>query len=155
MSDNFGAATAALLENYGQRVPHSGAMGHRIVEASPGRALLCQPWKPVLLGDAERGLIHTSVQLTLVDATFGVAVFCALGVQESIATLDLRMDYYRPAVAGHDIYAEALVQRVSRQIVFVQGRLWQEDGECDTAVARASFMRAANARSVLGQESAP
>lgn len=144
-----------VCDRYSELVPHCGALGQRICEVENGRAVLCLPWRPELVGDTERGLVHTSVQLTLVDSTFGVSVISTLGATESIATLDLRMDYLQPAVVGGDIYAEAIVERVTRQIVFVRGRLWQEQGgeQVPTAMARATFMRGANPRPVMAAES--
>ena len=77
----------------------------------------------------------------------------SMSLVQQIATLDLRVDYHRPAVAGADLYALAQVERVTRQVVFVSGRVWQgEDPDKATAVARASFMRAANAQRPVARE---
>lgn len=147
------SADRALAEGFARAIPHSAAIGQEVLSVCDGEARMRQPYRVELLGDAERGLIHTAVQITLVDSAFGVAVFSALGAQESIATLDLRVDYHRPAVAGADLYALAQVERVTRQVVFVSGRVWQgEDPDKATAVARASFMRAANAQRPVARE---
>ena len=83
------------------------------------------------------------------DSVYGAVILAALGGQGSIATLDLRMDYLRPAVAGHDLYATASVDKMNRQIVFVSGRIWQQDESKPTAIGRATFMRGANKRPVV------
>ncbi len=140
-----------LQRYYATSVPHCGALGQIIEEVGRGRVRVRQPYAEFLLGDAERGLIHTSVQLSLVDSGFGAAILSALDAPESIATIDLRMDYQRPAVAGKDLILEAEVDRVARQIAFVSGRIWQDSPDQPTALARAAFMRTANnAPPVLG-----
>lgn len=133
-----------LQRYYATSVPHCGALGQVIEEVGRGRVRVRQPYADFLLGDAERGLIHTSVQLSLVDSGFGAAILSALDAPEPIATIDLRMDYHRPAVAGQDLILEAEVDRIARQIVFVSGRVWQNDAEQPTALARAAFMRTAH-----------
>lgn len=135
-----------LIRHYPQQVPHCGHLGQEIVSVTAGQLRMRQPYGEHLLGDAERGLIHSSVQLTLVDSGFGAAVLSAFSEMEAIATLDLRMDYHRPAVAGHDLYLDARVDRISKQIVFVSGAVWQLDPDQPTAMARATFMRGASRR---------
>ena len=135
-----------LIEYYPPSVPHCGQMGQEILRVAKGEIRLRQPYSESLLGDAERGLIHTSVQLTMVDSGFGAAVLSAFEQVEAIATLDLRMDYQRPAVAGQDLFLDARVDRITRQIVFVSGCVWQISPEQPSALARAAFMRGAGSR---------
>lgn len=123
-----------------EHVPHSRDMGHRIEEVRNGVATLCQPFRDCLVGDPEHGLIHTGVQITLIDAACGIAVFSALGKIQTIATLDLRMDYLRPAVAGHDLFGCAECYRLTEQIAFVRGSLWQENRSKPVSTAQAAFM---------------
>ncbi len=146
------AATHPLILHYPTSVPHCGALGQEVVAVESGWVRVRQPYAEHLLGDIERGWIHTSVQLTLVDSAFGAAVLSAFDTPEPIATLDLRMDYHRPAVAGQDLFVDARVERVAAQIVFVSGTVWQERPERPTAVARAAFMRVAHGKAVVGQE---
>lgn len=123
-----------------EHVPHSRDMGHRIEEVRNGVAILRQPFRDCLVGDPENGLIHTGVQITLIDAACGIAVFSALGKIQTIATLDLRMDYLRPAVAGADLLGCAECYRLTGQIAFVRGTVWQERRERPVSTAQAAFM---------------
>lgn len=134
---------AVLMEQYPLQVPHCGQLGQKILRIGQGRLRMQQPYAEHLLGDAERGLIHSSVQLTLVDSGLGAAVLSVFDAPEAIATLDLRMDYHRPALAGMDLFLDAQVERITRQIVFVSGVVWQSAPEQITARARATFMRGA------------
>ncbi len=121
-------------------VPHSRDMGHEIEEVGSGRATLRQPFRDCLVGDPEHGLIHTGVQITLIDAAFGIAVFSALGKIQTIATLDLRMEYLRAAVAGKDLYGCAECHRLTDQIAFVRGTIWQDNPARPVSTAQAAFM---------------
>ncbi len=123
-----------------EHVPHSRDMGHRIEEVRNGVAILRQPFRDCLVGDPENGLIHTGVQITLIDAACGIAVFSALGKLQTIATLDLRMDYLRPAVSGADLLSCAECYRLTGQIAFVRGTIWQKNRERPVSTAQAAFM---------------
>ena len=64
----------------------------------------------------------------LVDESCGMAVQLALDSMRSIATLDLRIDYQKPAMAGLDIRAHSICTRVTRSIAFVRCTAYQESG---------------------------
>ena len=70
-----------------------------------------------------------------------LAVFLALPGIESIATLDLRMDYLRPAVAGHDLRIEAECYHLTRCVGFVRATLHQGERERAVSLCTAAFMR--------------
>nr|MBV6628731.1 PaaI family thioesterase [Oceanococcus sp. HetDA_MAG_MS8] len=141
----------ALRQGFTEAIPHSRHLGQVIEELQPGQGTLRQPYRPELLGDVEQGLIHSSVQTSLMDTTFGVTVFSALGNSESIATLDLRMDYLQPALAAKDLWARASIDRITKQVAFVSGVIWQDDPEQPITLGRACFMRAANTKSTAGR----
>lgn len=138
-----------LRENYVVTVPFNVFLNPEILEMDQHGVLLRMPYKEELLGDSEQQLIHTSVHVALMDSLFGGAVMAHLCRPESIATLDLRMDYLRPAVAGKVLHGFAKVDQLTRSIAFVSGSIWQEDRDTPCALGRASFMRAANARPVV------
>lgn len=138
-----------LQQTYPSSVPHCGQMGQRLILVEQGRIQLHQPYGEHLLGDVDRQLIHTSVQLTMVDSGFGAAALSGMVELESIATIDLHMDYYRPAVAGQDLYLEARIERMTPRLVFVRGHVWQSNRDQPTAAGSAKFMRAANSQGPL------
>lgn len=138
--------------SYVGAVPHSTDMGQELLQTGSGELWLRQPFREQLLGDVDGGLIHTAVQISLMDSIFGAVVIADIGYRESIATLDLRIDYLRPAVRDCDLYASATIERKTRQIVFVSGKIWQSDPENPTAIGRASFMRGANTRPAVAPE---
>ena len=54
-------------------------------------------------------------------------MFCRLPRMEAIATLDLRIDYLKPATIGEDLFARAECYRLTRQIAFVRSVAYQRD----------------------------
>lgn len=138
-----------------EHVPHSRDMGHRIEEVRNGVAILRQPFRDCLVGDPENGLIHTGVQITLIDAACGIAVFSALGKIQTIATLDLRMDYLRPARADRELIARAECFHKTRTIAFVRGELWQDDESRPVSTAQGAFMLGSGRKPFLPLEEEP
>lgn len=126
---------------FARAVPHNQALGAEIVDFGKGWAQARLPFREDFLGDPEAGLWQTSVGISLIDATCGLAVFLHLPEFTSIATLDLRMEYLRPAVAGEALFARAECHHLTRSVAFVQGRLHQGDPERPTALCTATFMR--------------
>ena len=128
-------------------IPHIQELGLEVVEVDPPRVRMQLPWRDALLGDTTRGLVHGGVLSMLLDSVCGSAVLCGLPEPEVCPTLDLRVDHFRPALAGQPIIAEASVVQVTAAMVFTQGTLWQEPGR---PIARgiANFVR-------LGERNTP
>lgn len=99
------------------------------------------PYRPEWLGDTERGLIHTGIITTLVDTVCGLAAVAASGRFETVATLDLRMDFLRSALPDRPLHARAECYRLTRAIAFVRAQAWQDDVREPVAVTQATFMR--------------
>jgi len=114
-------------------IPHTRELGLEVLEVTAERTLMRLPWCDDLLGDSARGLVHGGVLTMLLDTVCGSAVLRALPAPEVCPTLDLRVDHFRPAVAGLALHAEACVVRVTESVVFTEGTLWQE---ADRPVAR-------------------
>ena len=93
--------------------------GLRLDRAAPGEAWSSLPYRPVFVGDTETGVLHGGVVTAMLDESCGMAVQLALDGTRSIATLDLRIDYQKPATPGLDIKAHSLCYRVTRSIAFV------------------------------------
>ncbi|MGR4067475.1 PaaI family thioesterase [Billgrantia sp. C5P2] len=118
----------AGLSRFVNVIPHTRGLGLEVEEVNPPWVRMRLPWCDELLGDADRGLVHGGVLTMLLDTVCGSAVLCGLPAPEVCPTLDLRVDHYRPAVAGQPIMAEAHVLRVTNAMVFTEGTLWQEPG---------------------------
>ena len=131
----------ALRANFAHAIPHSTECGMVIDSVDESGARASMPYRPAFLGDTERGLIHTGVITTLVDTVSGLAAVAGAGRFESIATLDLRMDFLRPALPDKPLRAHAVCYRLTRSITFVRASAWQDDEREPVAVSQSTFMR--------------
>lgn len=120
-------------------LPHSAAMGMRLISSEDGKAVLSLPWDERLIGDPETGIIGGGAITALLDTCCGAAVIATKGVL-STATLDLRIDYMRPATPGEAIIAQAQCYRVTRSVAFVRAVAYHDDIETPVATAAASFI---------------
>ncbi len=141
--EQLARAIAERLSLYGR------ASGLAIDRAGPGKAWTSLPYQSVFVGDIESGVIHGGVVTALLDESCGMAVQLALDGSRAIATLDLRIDYQRPAKPGLDIKAHAVCYRVTRSIAFVRATAYQETEDDPVATAAACFMVGANRTNML------
>lgn len=144
----------ALLANFMQAIPHSNECGMIIDQLDEHGAVAHLPYREQWLGDTSRGLVHTGIIISLVDTISGLAALAAIGRFEPVPTLDLRMDYLRPAVPGKTLRARAGCYRLTRSIAFVRASAWQDDEREPVAVSQSTFMRATGRRA-LPIEGAP
>lgn len=89
-------------------------------------------------------MVHGGVITTLLDNAGGTAVIVALEELRSIATLDLRIDYMRPATPGRDIVGYCHCYKVTRNVAFVRGVAYHDRPEDPIATMVATFMLGAN-----------
>jgi uncharacterized protein (TIGR00369 family) len=122
-------------------IPHVAELGIEPVEAEGGAALLRLPWQERLVGNPETGVLHGGVITTLIDTASGLAAITSLPGPQPIATLDLRIDYLRPATPRQDIFARAEAYKVTRQIVFIRASAFQDGPDDLVATAVGTFMQ--------------
>ncbi|MDR3498870.1 MAG: PaaI family thioesterase [Parvibaculum sp.] len=127
-----------------EHVPHARALGLSIVDAARGHSWVSVPYDEKLIGNVETGVIHGGVITTLLDNACGTAVQLALPERMSIATLDLRIDYMKPATPGLALMAHAHCYKVTRNIAFVRGTAYHTDEADPIATSVGTFMLAAN-----------
>ena len=131
---------ASLLTKMLSGLPHARALGLEVESAEDGVAVLRAPYNPRLVGDPETGVIHGGVVTTLLDTCCGLAVLCAPRPPRSTATLDLRIDYMRPAAPRATVIARAECHRLARRIAFVRATAWDSDNADPVASAAGAFM---------------
>ncbi len=121
-------------------VPHAEALGMMLVEFGDGFAVTRMPYAPHLAGNPETGVLHGGVITSLLDHSCGLAVQSRVRSFGGIATLDLRIDYMKPATAGEDIHAFVECYRVTKSIAFVRGVAYHTDRSDPIAAVTAAFM---------------
>lgn len=129
-----------LVLGFSTRSPHMREIGLQITAVEPGRGALWMPDRPEWLGDPVRGLLHPGALTVLADSACGMAVLSTLDERVPVATLDLRMDYLRPAGPGHAVHCEAHCFRSTPSVAFVRGEVFQSRRDEPIAVAQAAFM---------------
>jgi uncharacterized protein (TIGR00369 family) len=117
-----------LIRSFATHVPHNGALGLRMISVDEGEALSELPYDPKLVGNVLTGTLHGGAITTLLDATSGTAVFSALTKLVTIATLDLRIDYLRPAESGRAVLCRATCYRTTRNVAFTRAVAYHADG---------------------------
>lgn len=131
---------AELAAHFSDYVPHAKQLGIHATWAEHGKVELKLPYADFLIGDPERGFIHSSVTTTLIDTACGVAVFCALPKIQRIATLDLRVDYFRPAIAALPLYCIGDCFQMGNQVAFVRATAYQDSVDNPVASGQAAFI---------------
>jgi uncharacterized protein (TIGR00369 family) len=121
-------------------LPHFRVLGLEMVDYTAGSATLRCPYRPELIGDPTTGVIHGGVVTTLLDSVCGLACFLGLDEPQAIATLDLRIDYLKPALAGRPLLGFAELYRQTRSVAFLRGHAYQDDADDAVALCVATFM---------------
>jgi uncharacterized protein (TIGR00369 family) len=136
-------ARAGVMKNAS---PYSRTLGAEVVELQPNRALLRLPYQDIFVGDPESGVIAGGVVTALLDQTCGYAVWASLQAFSTIATLDLRIDYMRPARPREALQAHAECYKLGRSIAFVRGLAYESDPADPVAAAQGTFVLTTNGR---------
>lgn len=123
--------------------------GLEVDRVAPGEAWASLPYRPVFVGYAQTGVLHGGVVTAMLDESCGIAVQLALDGARAIATLDLRIDYQKPATPGLALRAHSVCSRVTRSIAFVRATAYQEAEDDPVATATACFMIGANRTNML------
>jgi len=134
--DKMMPAIASML----QHVPHMRELGLSLVELGQGQATFRMAYDARFVGDPETGVLSGGVITTMIDSVCGSAVQSALRKPVTIATLDLRIDYLRPATPGLALHARAECYKVTRHVAFVRGAAWNEDPADPLAHCAGTFM---------------
>lgn len=98
-----------------EAIPYHRMLGLRVEAIREGYARLRLPYKPEFVGDARRPALHGGLLSTLVDTCGGIAVWASGDPDDRVATIDLRVDYLRPAPPA-DLVAEARVRLMGNRV---------------------------------------
>ena len=121
-------------------IPHCGVIGLEVREVDETSVTMALPYNAELVGDPRSGVLHGGAITTLIDSVSGVSVYVGLGAFAPIATLDLRIDYLRPATPHEELLARAECYKVTRQIAFVRAVAHHGDASDPVAHSVSTFM---------------
>ena len=123
-----------------RRVGHGMALGLEYRDSGDNWMELCLPWREELVGVPETGVLASGAIVSLIDTASGGSVWMTLGHFVPIVTLDLRLDYMRPALKGETVIARCECVKLTRQIAFIRGVAHGSDPERPIAHSAATFM---------------
>ena len=103
-----------------------------MTSSGSGRCVMECPVLPLHMSPAER--VHGGVFFTILDTAMGRAVISKLPEGRGCATLEAKINYFRPVQTGH-LRAEANVLTMTRRTAFVESTLTDQQ---DRVVCRAS-----------------
>lgn len=112
---------------------HSGWLGLKYADHGDRWVELELPWREDLLGEPERAVLASGPIVSLMDMASGMAIWQAKRSFIAIATLDLRVDYQRPARDRSAVWGRVECYRTTRSAAFVRGIA--HDGDRDDPVA--------------------
>ena len=93
-----------------------------------------------LVGNPMTGVIHGGVVTSLLDTLSALVVMTSVPENTPLATLDLRIDYLRPALSRRDIIGSAECYRVTESVAFVRGIAYQDTFRKPIANCAGAFM---------------
>ncbi len=128
-----------IAQSFLQSLPHSRALGMVVEDIGDGHATLSMPYDPRLIGDPLTGVIHGGAVSALMDTASGAAVMVHALAPLATATLDLRIDYMRPATPGQTLRARAECHHVTRSVAFVRAVATDDDESRPVATATSAF----------------
>lgn len=130
-----------IIRAFMDGIPHNRDIGLQVDDISSEAANVHLPFREEFLGDLQQRLWHTSVALSVMDSTCALSIYGKLTTYEPVATLDLRADHLRPAVADKALRVQAVCYRLTPHIAFARGFCYQDDPERPTSTCTATFMR--------------
>lgn len=123
-----------------RNVGHGRALALEYRQSGENWIELALPWREELVGIPEQGYLATGAIVSLLDTCGGASVWMALGHFQPIVTIDLRLDYLRPALKGETVIARCECYKLTRQIAFVHGTAHGGDEQRAIAQATGTFM---------------
>ena len=133
------ARKTRITRQFVEAIPHASELGMVVQNVDEGVATIQMPYDERLIGDPETGVIHGGAVSALMDTCCGAAVMAHPSAPLGTATIDLRIDYMRPATPGQNITTTATCYHVTRSVAFVRAVATDDDLDRPVAAATGAF----------------
>ena len=122
------------------RIGHGAAIGIGYAAHGDDWVELSLPYDAKLVGNLGTGVIASGPILSLMDMATSMGVWLRAKAFVAHATLDLRVDYLRPAAPGKTVIGRGECYRLTRSIAFVRGQAHDGDPDDPLAHVAGTFM---------------
>jgi uncharacterized protein (TIGR00369 family) len=112
---------------------HCGLIGAAYHANGPDWCELALPYSEALVSDADTGILASGPIFTIMDMATSISIWLKTGVFRPQATLDLRIDYLRPARPGNTVIGHGECYAVTKSVAFVRG--FAHDGDPEKPIA--------------------
>lgn len=106
---------AAFVDHLENQIPFHAFLGLKVRSLGDGCCELAIPFRPELLGHKDWGALHGGVISSLVDTCGGAALASRCVPERTVTTIDLRVDYMRPAL-GCEIVARGEIRQLGSRV---------------------------------------
>jgi uncharacterized protein (TIGR00369 family) len=129
-----------LFMAYASQVGHGAALSISYRDHGPDWVELGLDYHERLVGVLKSGVIASGPIISLMDMATSMAIWVKLDRFRHQATLDMRVDYLRPATPGRKIIGRGECYSVTRSVGFVRGLAHDGDESDPVANVAATFM---------------
>lgn len=121
-------------------IPHCADIGVRVHEMGDEGVTFSLPYQERFAGNPVNGILHGGIITTLIDTASGMCIYAKLKEYIPIATLDLRIDYLKPATPGEELFTRAICYKTTKHIGFTRAIAYHTDPEDPVANSVGTFM---------------
>lgn len=125
---------------FGRFGGHGGALGLAYHDHGGDWVEVALPFDPRLVGDPDSGVLASGPIVAMMDVATSLAIWTRRGAFVPHATLDLRVDYLRPATPGRTVIGRGECYRITRSIAFVRGQAHDGDPADPLAHVAGTYM---------------
>lgn len=119
---------------------HGGLIGLRYVTHGDDWAELAIDYDEKLVGDVASGVLASGPILALMDMATSMSIWIKQKRFRAQATLDLRVDYLRPATPGMPVIGRGECYRITRSVAFIRGQAHNGDPADPVAHVAGTYM---------------
>tara|TARA_B100001057_G_scaffold34595_1_gene31395 strand:- start:28 stop:447 length:420 start_codon:yes stop_codon:yes gene_type:complete len=123
-----------------EAIPHAKELGIWFETIGEGTVEMHMDYDERFIGDPKTKVIHGGAVFALLDTCCGAAVISHPEQRGLTATIDLRVDYMRPATPWQTIRAKATCYNMTRSVAFVRALALDNDDDRPVAAATGAFV---------------
>jgi uncharacterized protein (TIGR00369 family) len=99
------------------QMPFNNLIGIKLTRVHPDGVTIECTLKPEIMNGA--GMLHGGVTATLADSAVGIAILRHFNGERKITTVELKVNYFRPILAGK-VTAQARLRRIGNHLCIGQ-----------------------------------